>query len=193
MTDDRSGAISTAEALNAKLRDSNSRLHVFLNTLQVLVAALDVQREDELVMDLLSKSLDALLEVVNASLGSLLVLDDDNSQLVYVLVNGPQSNSQMTWQRINADTGVSGWVLRHSEAAIVNEAFADERFDISSDIPEGVTAETIMCIPIIGSDKNLGVITLINKRVDGMFTDDDKTLTWLMGRFAGELLHRMSE
>ncbi|MFT5176321.1 MAG: hypothetical protein ACI8W7_004516, partial [Gammaproteobacteria bacterium] len=32
-----------------------------------------------------------------------------------------------------------------------------------------------------------------NKRVDGMFTDDDKTLTWLMGRFAGELLHRMSE
>lgn len=193
MTDDRRDAISTATALNAKLRDSNNRMHMFLNTLQVLVAALDIQREDELVMELLSNSLDALLEAVSASLGSLLVLDDDNAQLVYVLVNGPQSNPQMTWQRINADTGVSGWVLRHSEAAIVNEALTDERFDISSDVPEGVRAETLMCIPIIGPDKNLGVITLINKSVDGMFTDDDKTLTWLMGRFAGELLHRMSD
>ena len=193
MTTNGTDAVSAAEALNAKLRDGNNRLHAFLNTLQVLVAALDIQREDEQTMDLLANSLDALLQAVDASLGSLLVLDDEHSELVYVLVSGAHSSAQMTWQRISADSGVSGWVLRHGEAAIVNEAFADERFDIRVDIPQGVSAETLMCIPIIGQDKNLGVVTLINKRSDGMFTDDDKTLTWLMARFAGELLHRMSE
>ena len=181
MTPDNTDAINTAEILNAKLRDGNNRVHAFLNTLQ----ALDIQREDEQIMEHLDNSLDALLNAVNASLGSLLVLDEESAQLVYVLVNGTQSNPQMAWQRISADTGVSGGVLRHGEAAIVNEASADERLDISSDIPEGLSAETLMCIPMTGQDRTLGVITFINKRVDGMFTDDDKTLALLMGRFAG--------
>jgi GAF domain-containing protein len=178
--------------LNARLRDGNHRLHGFLNTLQALVAALDVPHENDQVMDLLSNSLDALLDAVNAALGSLLVLDEDNEQLVSILVNGTHSGARMTWQRIGVGAGLCGWVLRHGEAAIVNEAHADERFDMSSDVPEGIAAETLMCVPIIAQNKSLGVITLINKRVDGMFTDDDQTLAWLMGRFAGELLHRMS-
>ena len=192
MTESSTRAVSTTQALNAKLRDHSHRLHVFLNTLQALVNALDIPREDDQVMELLSNSLDALLDAVNASLGSLLVLDEDDMQLVYVLVNGPQSDAQMVWHRIDAGTGVCGWVLRHREAAIINELPADERFDMSTDIPEGATAEALMCIPVVGQDTNLGVITLINKRVDRMFTDDDLTLTWLMGRFAGELLHRMT-
>lgn len=193
MSESLADAITASEALNAKLRDGNSRLHAFLNSLQALVTALDIPRENDQVMELLSNSLDSLLDAVNASLGSLLVLDEDNVQLVYVLVNGTQSSARMAWQRIDAGTGVSGWTLRHGEAAIVNEAHVDERLNISSDIPKGITAETLMCVPVIGKNKPLGVITLINKRVDGMFTDDDQTLAWLMGRFAGELLHRMSE
>jgi len=192
VSNDINEAIIATQALNARLRDSNHRLHGFLNTLQALVTALDVPHENDQVMDLLSNSLDALLDAVNASLGSLLVLDEDNEQLVSILVNGTQSGARMTWQRIAVGAGLCGWVLRHGEAAIVNEAHADERFDMSSDTPEGITAETLMCVPIIAQNKSLGVITLINKRVDGMFTDDDQTLAWLMGRFAGELLHRMS-
>jgi GAF domain-containing protein len=193
VTENSTDAISAAEALNAKLRDSNHRIHAYLNTLHVLVTALDIAHEDEQVMALLSNSLDALLNAVNASSGAILVLDEDSVQLVYILVNGEQSDASMTWQRVSADTGIAGWVLRHGEAAIVNEASSDERFDMRNDIPEGITAETLLCIPVIAQDKNLGVITLLNKRVDGMFTDDDQTLAWLLGRFAGELLHRMSE
>ena len=185
-------AATAIEALNSKLRVSNHRLHTFLNALQALVTALDIPREDEQVMELLSNSLDGLLDTVNAALGSMLVHDEDHAQLVYVLVNGAESDARMVWQRINAEAGVSGWVLRHGEAVIINDALADERFDMSSDVPGDVTAETLMCIPIVGQNRNLGVITLINKRVDGMFTDDDQTLTGLMGRFAGELLHRMT-
>ena len=193
MSESKSEAVREIETLNAKLRDGNRRLHTFLNTLQVLVTALDIPREDEHVMQLISNSLDALLDAVNASLGSLLVFDEDNRQLVYVLVNGAQSDARMSWQRTGTDTGVCGWVLRHGEAAIVNEPPVDERFDMSNDIPEGIIAETLMCVPVNGQDKNLGVLALINKRVDGMFSDDDQTLTCLMGRFAGELLHQMSE
>ena len=192
MSEDINEAIIATEALNARLRDGNHRLHGFLDTLQALVTALDVPHENDQVMDLLSNSLDALLDAINASIGSLLVLDEDNGQLVSILVNGTQSGARLTWQRIGVDAGLCGWVLHHGEAVIVNEAHADERFDMSSDIPEGITAETLMCVPIIAQNKSLGVITLINKRVDGMFTDDDQTLAWLMGRFAGELLHRMS-
>ena len=195
MSDADIDAVGAAKALNAKLRDSNHRLHAFLNSLQVLVTALDIPREDDQVMELLSNSLDTLLDAVDGSSGSLLVLDEDNMQLVYVLISdsGKASDARTPWHRTSADTGICGWVLRHGEATIVNDASADDRFDQSSDIPEGVTVETLMCIPVVGQDKNLGVLTLHNKRVGGMFTDDDLTLACLMGRFAGELLHRMSE
>lgn len=193
MSIDYNAAIDETQALNARLRDGNHRLHGFLNTLQGLVTALDVQTEDDQVMTLLSECLDALLHAINAGFGSLLALDDDNRELVHVLVSGSQSDAAMLWQRVSADKGVSGWVLKHTEAAIINEPSADDRVDEKTDIPEGISADTLMCIPVVGKDEALGVITLFNKRVDGMFTDDDQTLGWLMGRFAGELLYRMSK
>ena len=64
MTKSSTGAARAVEALNAKLRDANGRLHAFLNSLQVLVTALDIPREDEQVMELLSNSRDALLDAV---------------------------------------------------------------------------------------------------------------------------------
>jgi transcriptional regulator with GAF, ATPase, and Fis domain len=186
-------AIGETQTLNAKLRDGNHRLHSFLNALQGLVTALDVQTEDDHVMSLLSECLDALLHAINAEFGSLLALDEDNRELVYVLVSGTQNDTGMLWQRVSANKGISGWVLQHVDAAIINDPSADDRVDEKTDIPEGITAETLMCIPVLGKDEVLGVITLFNKRVDGMFTDDDQTLGWLMGRFAGELLYRMSK
>lgn len=193
MSTDYTAAIGETQTLNAKLRDDSHRLHSFLNALQGLVAALDVQTEDEQVMSLLSECLDALLQAINAEFGSLLALDEDNRELVHVLVSGTQSDTAMLWQRVSADKGVVGWVLQQVDAAIINEPSADDRIDEKTDIPAGITAETLMCIPVLGKDEVLGVITVFNKRVDGMFTDDDQTLSWLMGRFAGELLYRMSK
>ena len=112
--------------------------------------------------------------------------------MAYILVNGQDANTAMRWQYINADSGVMAWVLRHGEAVIINDVLANERFNPTIDIPAGVNAETLMVIPVISREQRMGIITLINKGGDGMFTDDDQTLVWLMSRFAGELLQRMS-
>ena len=79
------------ETRNTKLRNGNQRLHRFLNTLQGLVAALDVPSEDDQVMDLLSSSLDALISAIDATLGNLLVHDEDS-------VNWPTSWSMARMQ-----------------------------------------------------------------------------------------------
>lgn len=193
MSTDYTAAIDETQTLNAKLRDGNHRMHSYLNALQGLVTALGVQTEDDQVMSLLSACLDALLQATNAGAGSLLALDEDNRELVHVLTSGTQSDAGILWQRASADKGVSGWVLQHVDAAIINNPSADDRIDEKTDIPDGITAETLMCVPVRGKDEVLGVITLFNKQVDGMFTDDDQTLAWLLGRFAGELLYRMSK
>jgi GAF domain-containing protein len=177
---------------NARIREQVRRLRDFVDSLQTLVEALDQAREDERIMEALSRSLASALSATDAVVGMLLVLDEDSDELVSVLVHGPRGSEAGAWRRTAADAGFAGWALRHRQPLIANAARSDERFRESLDDEAGVAVESVLAVPVLAQDRALGVCQLVNKRAHGMFGEDDQTLVALMCRFAGELLHRMS-
>ena len=184
-------SIEQIRSRNEELRREVTILHEFLDTLQILVEALDRPKEDSEIMSALSASLECVLKVLDGVHGELLVHDEDRDELVLVFAHGDAQFE--SWQSTPADRGMLGWVLQRGEAIIANDASSDERFDPAVDEPRGLTAETLLVVPVVSRDRTLGVLRIVNKRARGLFDEDAQTLVSLLGRFAGELLAGMAE
>lgn len=58
--------------------------------------------------------------------------------------------------------GISGWVLEHRQSLLVPDAYADERFFKESDIQTGFRTRSIMCVPLLRGEKEIGVLQVLN-------------------------------
>ena len=76
---------------NEKLRKEVLSLRRFIDSMQNLMDAVENPRPDEEIMGLLSQVLSNALETINAKDGSLLVLDEETEELVFVLTDEPHS------------------------------------------------------------------------------------------------------
>ena len=144
-------------------------------------------------MALLGDVLDNALRTIDAQDGSLLAMDEDTRELVFVLAQGDVPQEKLAWRRLPAGEGIAGWVAEHGESTIVNDVRADGRFYAAVDTDLGFTTRSILAAPIIGGGKVLGVIEVLNKRGGVRFEEHDLTLLGLMCRFSGELLHSLIE
>lgn len=183
--------IEQVRARNEALRGEVTILREYVDTLQSLVEALDRPPEDGEIMAALSASLACVLQVLGGVHGELLVHDEERDELVLVFAHGDARVE--SWQSAPADQGMLGWVLRRNEAIIANDAPSDERFRAAVDQPEGLVAETLLLVPVVGRDRTIGVLRIVNRHDRGLFDDDAQTLVSLLGRFAGELLAGMAD
>ncbi len=184
--------IQTLTRRNEIIRLEVSRIRQFIDSLQTLVAALDESLAAEDIMPRLSSSLEHALNCIDAKNASLLILEEDSQELVFVLTHGDMPSNQLLWRRIPKTKGVAGWVVKHQEATIINDVQTDERFYAEFDTEYNFTTESILAVPVIGSGRVFGVVEIINKRGGRMFDNDDQTLISLMCGFAGELLYKIS-
>jgi adenylate cyclase len=69
-------------------------------------------------------------------------------------------------------SGVAGWVASNRQAAVIENAQNDERFNRAVDVITGIRTRSLLCVPIIRQDKVIAVVELVN-RVDGVFRDQD--------------------
>ena len=178
---------------NDIIRQEVSRIRQFINSLQSLVEALDESLSAEDIMPRLSTSLEHVLNCIDAKNASMLILEDDSRELVFVLTHGNMPSEQLLWRRIPKTKGIAGWVVKHHEAAIINDVQLDERFYPEFDTEYNFTTQSILAVPVMGSGKVFGVVEIINKRDGKMFDNDDQTLVSLMCGFAGELLYKISD
>ena len=72
-------------------------------------------------------------------------------------------------------TGICGWTARHREPALVDDAYADERFFKDVDTVSHVKTRTVITAPLLDRADLAGVLQFINKR-SGPFTPDDLRL-----------------
>ncbi len=182
--------VTSLRERNAELRHEVQTLRGFMDTLQTLAEALDQPPDDGEVMTALAHRLEGVVAVLDVQYAELLVLEEERDELVAVLAHGDAHFD--AWRSQPAGAGMAGWVLHHGEALIANDAGADERFDAAVDQPAGLTAESILVVPVEGRNRALGVLRLFNRR-SGMFDEDAQTLLSLTGRFAGELLAAVAE
>jgi GAF domain-containing protein len=179
------------EAENTRLRQENLSLRQFIDSLQNLVEAAERPLGDIEILALLSEVLDNALRTINAWDGSLLALDEDTGELVFVLARGSVARPELQWRRLPRGEGIAGWVAQRGEPTIVNDAKSDDRFYPAVDEELGFDTRSVLASPIRGGGKLLGVIEVLNKRDGNLFSHHDLRLLSLMCRFSGELLHSL--
>jgi GAF domain-containing protein len=173
---------------NAGLRQEILSLRQFIDSMQNLIEGVDRPPAEPELMELLAEVLRNALQTINAKDGSLMVLDEDSGDLVFVLAEGDVPRDQLAWQRLPPGEGIAGWVVENRQATIVNDVQDDERFYPELDHRLGFRTHSILAAPIIGGSRVLGVIEVLNKRDGKLFNSNDRTLLSLMCRFSGELL-----
>lgn len=135
---------------------------------QERIAALHVVHEvagsltSELNLDpLLHKILRAAVEVMTASAGSLLLLDELADELVFAVIEGG-GGENLKGVRISLDKGIVGWVATHRKPLIVDDVDKDDRYyqTIASSFNSKFTS--LLCVPMISHNKLIGVLQVLH-------------------------------
>jgi len=106
---------------------------------------------------------------------SVLLLDPDSRELYFPFVaeDDPAVLARLLGLRFPADRGIAGWVLSHGSAVRVDDAQSDARFFPGIDHATGFTTRTVLCAPLRTYQGVIGVLQVLNRRHDKLFTDDD--------------------
>jgi signal transduction histidine kinase len=175
--------ISTPSGLEAlkqeisRLQEENAAATERIAVLQVLQ---DVARSlsSELNLEpLLQMILAAAVQVMDASAGSLLLLDHETDELVFEVIEGG-IGAALEGTRMPADKGIAGWVASHREPLIVDDVNRDDRYYRRIAQDHDFTTTSLLCVPMIARGKVIGVLQVLNKEPGQYFdTDDQEVLT----------------
>lgn len=191
-----SSALRFLQQENARLQEENKALREdslafrrYMEALKDLYWATQRITSEENLFSLLDQILHNAMGVLRAEDGSLLLLDDETGELMFVLVHGDIRN-QLRGYRIKSNTGIAGWVATQREPLIVNNPRQDSRFSLDIDEEFSFVTRSILCVPMIARGKLIGVIELLNKR-DDEFSETDATLLLILGQVAAIALEEM--
>jgi GAF domain-containing protein len=176
---------------NQNLREEIVSLREYLHALTSLLDAIDELDPHAEVMSLLERILSKGMAVTAAKDGSLLVLDEESKELVFVLARGEVSPLRLIGHRIPPGKGIAGWVAEKGQPAIVNNARRDNRFYAGVDDAFKFQTNSVLAVPIIGEGRVLGVVEVLNKSNGKAFEAADQNLLVLLCRFAGDVLYKM--
>lgn len=110
---------------------------------------------------LLHKIVSAVVTVMNASAGSLLLLDELTEELVFEVIEGG-GGAQLKGVRIPRDKGVVGWVATHRKPLLIDDVSKDERYYQSIAQSFDLHLTSLLCVPMISRSKLIGVLEVFH-------------------------------
>lgn len=121
----------------------------------------------------LDRLLELILEKVNdavdADRATLYLIDEATGELVSRIAQGDQVRAI----RLEAGRGIAGYVARVGQPLVVNDPYADERFNPEWDMLSGYRTRSILAVPMKNHvGRIIGVVQVLNKRT-GAFVDAD--------------------
>lgn len=168
----------------AGLQDENKALQSYIRGMSALFEAAETIASHDNLFKLLDEILYQALVIINTDHGSLLLVNEETRELVFIMVHG-EFRQRLQGFRMNWHQGVAGWVVKNGEALIVNQAHFDPRFSSEVDHTFGFITHKILAVPLKAGTKVLGVIELVNKHDGSDFTESDSTILSLLGLIAG--------
>ncbi len=157
---------------NESLREELSLLRGCLKSLRGLQRAISQLDTRTGLRSLLDRIIYESLRIVDASDGSLILLDRDTNELVFVVVRGVLSD-YLQGHRIPADTGIAGWMIANQEPVIVNDITGDVRFSALIDEKFHFRTHSLLGVPLISRGQALGAIEVVNKFSGRPFDERD--------------------
>ena len=142
--------------LKQALQKSQERINA-LNVINEVDRSLTL----ELSLDpLLHKILAGAVNVMDASAGSLLLLDQVTDELVFAVVEGGAGES-LQGTRLKRDTGLAGWVATNRQPLIVDDVNQDNRYFKSIADSFDFKLTSLICVPMVSRHKLIGVLQVI--------------------------------
>jgi len=141
----------------------------------------------------LSEVLDRIMNTSRRAVGaetcSLLLVDETpgpgRGELVFQVAQGPMSDGLRQGFRLKRGEGLAGWACEHGRPLLIEDAYADSRFNPEVDRRTGYRTRTILTVPLAVRGRVIGVSQLINKE-DGTAFDaaDLETFTLICDQAA---------
>ena len=154
--------------------DRNQLVRKIGDLLRQISALVDVSNKmsDTLELDVLLPRLMIIVsETLNSDRSTLFLHDPETDELFSKVAQG----NTIGEIRIPRDAGIAGAVFTSGDNIIINDAYADPRFNQEVDRKTGYHTRNILCAPIKHKGVKLGVIQVLNKN-EGDFNDDDLNL-----------------
>jgi len=169
-----------------------AHLHHVISALNTLQYQIDVITPETDVVALIHDILSAALEAVGSKNGSLLLLDKENDELVFVDVMGAGHDS-IKGYRMPSDEGIAGWLIKEKTPVLVENARKDERWYPNVDEAVGFHTASLIGVPLLDGDRPLGVIEIVNPFRGGHFREGDLDIMILVSRLASLALVRAEQ
>lgn len=157
-------------------------LEVNFQEAQQRIAALHVLHEvagsltSELNLEpLLHKILATAVEVMNASAGSLILLDELTDELIFAVIEGG-GGEKLKGVRMARDKGIAGWVATHQKPLIVDDVNKDNRYYQSIADTFDFKLTSLLCVPMISHRKLIGVLQVLHSTPGRYFGDLEQQL-----------------
>lgn len=169
------------------LLDEVHALRRYIRALQDLQETVQRFTPEHDILLLLGETLACAMTLLDTADGSLMLVDEETDELVFVLVHGAASDS-LVGQRFDRSKGIAGWAAEHAEPVIVNNVRTDTRFFPEVGERIGFETRSLIAVPLAARGEVLGVIEVINKRSGEDFTEDDASLLSILATLAASAL-----
>jgi sigma-B regulation protein RsbU (phosphoserine phosphatase) len=179
---------------NADLSDENRDLREELLRLRNAIRALkDLQDSlSEITPDsdphaLVDRILSLGLEAVDSENGSLLLLDEETNELVFVSVQGPLQEA-LDGFRLAPGEGIAGWVVANKKPLLVPDVRHESRWSPTVDQTTGFRTTSLICVPLISQGQVRGALEVVNTHSGDFFNEEDLDVMLLFARLAVQAL-----
>ena len=162
-----------------EVNTTHSSLELLYHISRELSSALDLRTLLEQVL-LLS------MQYVGAINGSIIVLDDNSAPVDAAIVTGTTIHNHTTERlRDTLEKGLSGWVLRERQVALVENTSRDPRWmPRQYEEDEKQNPKSAVSAPILTRDRLVGILTLVHPK-PGFFTSEHVALVQAIADQAG--------
>lgn len=140
------------------------RLSLFHEVGKALAATLDLQKILQTIMEKIS-------DFLQPNTWSLLMVEEQSGELYYEIAFGTGADN-LKDVRIKPGEGVAGWVIVHGEPVLIRDVSNDRRFSSQNECCY-LDAGSILCVPVKGRERVLGVIELVNTSRNECFHEED--------------------
>ncbi len=157
--------LSENEVLKAENKAAKERIAALCalqRTVQALTSELNLE-------PLLKNILRSAIEMVDASAGSLLLLDPATDELVFEVTEDDRGKA-LQGQRMAKGKGIAGWVVANRRPLIVNDV---DKCHGDREMPINYRTGSLICVPLLAEGKVIGALEILNKQSGESFTDDD--------------------
>jgi signal transduction histidine kinase len=150
------------------LQKEIEQLHVLQRISQDLVSEVDIDV-------LLHSILRSAIEVMEASAGALMLLDEYTDELVFRVVEGG-GGKKLQGRRMSRHQGIGGWVLDNQQVVTVDDTQQDQRVFLEMPRSVDYTVDSMICAPMTVRGEPIGVLQILNKQSGERFDGSDKEL-----------------